>query len=95
MLMRILAFTQNHARINAATGLLHPSTCEYKPLARSFLASGEQGHIINLTLINLVLHVCGPMSERRLCTLLLAIQAAACAFGFYVRYHFASMVYKV
>jgi UDP-N-acetylglucosamine--dolichyl-phosphate N-acetylglucosaminephosphotransferase len=83
-----------YIRVNPATGLLHPSTVHYEKLAKSWLACGEEGHIINFTLINLVLHVCGPLSERTLCTLLLALQVAACTFGFIVRYHFASMVYK-
>ena len=91
---KALTFLTLH-RINPATALLHPSTVEYRKLSSSFLASGEEGHIINLTLINLVLHICGPLSERRLCQLLLAIQAASCAVGFFLRYHFASMVYKV
>lgn len=35
------------------------------------LAYQSDGEVINLTLINLVLHVLGPMRERTLCTLLL------------------------
>lgn len=80
---------------NAATGLLHPSTVLFPRLANTFLASGAEGHIINLTLINLVIHITGPMKERNLCITLLVLQACACAFGFVIRYHFVNLVYYV
>lgn len=34
-------------------------------------ASGADGELINFTLINLTLHILGPMRERTLCTVLL------------------------
>eukprot|EP00611_Tribonema_gayanum_P031032 TRINITY_DN880_c0_g1_i3.p1 TRINITY_DN880_c0_g1~~TRINITY_DN880_c0_g1_i3.p1 ORF type:complete len:475 (+),score=87.12 TRINITY_DN880_c0_g1_i3:2214-3638(+) len=81
-------------RVDPATGLLHPSTVECKWLSNSCLATGEEGHVMNLTLINMVLHVCGPMQEEVLCTVLLVLQVVGCVCGFVVRYHFASLVYK-
>lgn len=39
-----------------------------------------------LNLVNLVLYLTGPMSERSLCILLLVFQVACCALGFYIRY---------
>ncbi|CAN0377583.1 unnamed protein product [Pylaiella littoralis] len=83
-------------RVDTEKGLLVPSTMPFTggelPVWR-YLRSGPDGEVINLTLINLVLHVSGPMRENVLCTLLLVLQAAACAFGFVVRYYFAGLVY--
>ncbi|CAM9628722.1 unnamed protein product [Ectocarpus sp. 12 AP-2014] len=82
-------------RMDTEKGLLVPSTMPYKgefPVWR-FLRSGPDGEVINLTLINLVLHVVGPLREGSLCTLLLALQAASCGFGFVIRYYFAGLVY--
>lgn len=47
----------------------------------------------NWNLVNLALRVRGPMSERRLCVELLALQAACCAAGFAAR-HLLQGVYK-
>lgn len=47
----------------------------------------------HLNLVNLVLLVTGPMKEDRLCILLLALQVACCAFGFFVRYQVAGHFY--
>lgn len=47
----------------------------------------------NLTLINLTLRVCGPMSERRLVLVLLGLQAFCCGFGLFLRYRFALLLY--
>lgn len=43
----------------------------------------------NMTLINLVLRVCGPMHERTLTNTLLAIQAVTCFAGLAARYYLA------
>eukprot|EP00752_Nemacystus_decipiens_P018485 g16574.t1 len=82
-------------RIETGKGLLVPSTMPFTGELRAwrFLRSGPDGEVINLTLINLVLHVVGPLPESTLCTLLLVLQAAACAFGFVIRYYFAGLVY--
>ncbi|CAM9640163.1 unnamed protein product [Ascophyllum nodosum] len=84
-------------RINPSTGVLVPSTMPCKgehPLLRP-LRSGPDGELINFTLINLTLHVLGPMRERTLCMLLLALQAASCAFGFVIRYYLAGVAFSV
>jgi UDP-N-acetylglucosamine--dolichyl-phosphate N-acetylglucosaminephosphotransferase len=47
----------------------------------------------NWNLVNLALRVRGPMTERRLCGELLALQAACCAAGFAAR-HLLQGVYK-
>ena len=47
----------------------------------------------NLTLINLVLRVCGPMSERATVNMLLGLQVASCALGLYLRYVFSNALY--
>lgn len=40
----------------------------------------------NWTLINVVLQVCGPMSEKRLCVTLVLFQAVCCLLGLFVRH---------
>ena len=40
----------------------------------------------NLTLLNLVLKIFGPMQEKTLCFILILIQIISCGFGFYLRY---------
>ncbi len=42
----------------------------------------------NMTLINLVLRICGPMTEETLTTVLIALQVACCVLGFFIRYHY-------
>ena len=47
----------------------------------------------NRTLINLCLQLLGPMSEQRLCVILLLFQVACCGVAFMVRYPLASYFY--
>ena len=47
----------------------------------------------NLTLINLMLRVLGPMSERSMVNVLLLLQVASCAVGLYMRFWFSSAFY--
>ncbi len=70
-------------RFNAATGKMEPSKVRLD----------EKNEIVNMTLINLCLRICGPMSEERLCTTLLALQTLCCALGLYVRYFLAQMIF--
>ena len=44
-----------------------------------------EGKPTNLNLVNLVLLICGPMSERSLCIVLLAFQMVCAVAGLYVR----------
>ena len=46
-----------------------------------------------LNLVNLGLHICGPMTERNLCIVQLAFQSLCCLLGLYVRYHLAALMY--
>ncbi len=48
---------------------------------------------VNMTLINLFLHIFGPMSEEILALSLLVFQTLCCGFGFYVRYELAQLVF--
>ncbi|CAM9324246.1 unnamed protein product, partial [Chrysoparadoxa australica] len=80
-------------RVNPSTCLLEPSTVKCKALSQGWLRSGPEGECINMTLINLVLHMMGPMHERTLCLVLLALQVLGCGFGFWVRYHWAYLAY--
>eukprot|EP00771_Trimastix_marina_P001273 gnl/Trimastix_PCT/2332.p1 GENE.gnl/Trimastix_PCT/2332~~gnl/Trimastix_PCT/2332.p1 ORF type:complete len:443 (+),score=98.42 gnl/Trimastix_PCT/2332:88-1329(+) len=47
----------------------------------------------NGTLVNVVLKITGPLHERALCTVLLALQALWCAFAFLIRYPLARAIY--
>jgi UDP-N-acetylglucosamine--dolichyl-phosphate N-acetylglucosaminephosphotransferase len=47
----------------------------------------------HLNLINLALLIVGPMTEKNLCTLMLAFQIVCCAAGFVVRYFVVQLVY--
>jgi hypothetical protein len=56
---------------------MEPSTVEspwLSTFAGGILASGQEGHIINLTLLNVILLIFGPMSEPALSTVLLGLQ---------------------
>lgn len=48
----------------------------------------------NLTLLNLILVVAGAMGEGRLTSVVLALQALTCGFGFLVRYVMAARMYE-
>mmetsp|Transcript_9141 Transcript_9141/g.12972 ORF Transcript_9141/g.12972 Transcript_9141/m.12972 type:complete len:497 (-) Transcript_9141:501-1991(-) len=55
--------------------------------------TSSQLQVSNMTLINLVLQIFGPMSERALCVLLLGIQVLSCAIGLYFRYNMAQIFF--
>eukprot|EP00804_Cyclotella_cryptica_P014712 CCRYP_020192-RA/>CCRYP_020192-RA protein AED:0.10 eAED:0.10 QI:0/0/0/1/1/1/3/0/431 len=70
-------------RYNAKTGKMEPSK----------VAIYEKKEVVNMTLINLCLQICGPMNEERLCIVLLAFQIFCCALGLYFRYYLAQMIF--
>uniref|UniRef100_A0A7R9UMY0 UDP-N-acetylglucosamine--dolichyl-phosphate N-acetylglucosaminephosphotransferase n=1 Tax=Diacronema lutheri TaxID=2081491 RepID=A0A7R9UMY0_DIALT len=49
----------------------------------------------NLTIINFVLHVCGPMREASLTRALLGVQLASSVLAFAIRYPLAALLYDV
>jgi UDP-N-acetylglucosamine--dolichyl-phosphate N-acetylglucosaminephosphotransferase len=49
----------------------------------------------NLTIINFVLYVCGPMREPRLTGTLLVVQLCASLLAFAIRYPLAALLYDV
>ena len=67
---------------NSKTGKMEPSRVS---------VNGKE--VVNMTLINLCLQTCGPMSEERLCTVLLTLQTLCCALGLYFRYFVAQMIF--
>lgn len=69
-------------KFNAQTGLMEPSK----------IRKGEK-EIVNMTLINLILQIFGPMGEQKLCIVLLAFQTFCCGVGLYVRYNLAQLVF--
>ena len=56
----------------------------------------EDRHVVrdNMTLINLVLRLTGPMHERTTANLLLFLQVVCCALGLLLRYHWSPQVYE-
>ena len=76
-----------------------PSTFEVKAsehrlLKRLHGLSPDATSLPNFTVINLALRAVGRVSERGLCTLLLALQAASCALALGLRYSgFASYLF--
>mmetsp|Transcript_13393 Transcript_13393/g.31303 ORF Transcript_13393/g.31303 Transcript_13393/m.31303 type:complete len:443 (+) Transcript_13393:150-1478(+) len=83
---------------NASTGLMEPSTFECKPdqyrwLKKLNMLEAGTEKIPNMTTINMVLSVLGPMSEKNLCTVLLGLQLVSCAFGFFMRYYVAEFFF--
>ena len=55
----------------------------------------SQVRLSNLTIINYVLYVCGPMHEATLSATLLAIQAICNCAALLVRYKLAGLLYDV
>ena len=49
------------------------------------LATPQPRRFDNMTLINLMLRVCGPMHERTATNVLLLLQVLSCAFGLALR----------
>lgn len=70
-------------RFNAKTGKMKPSKVS---------VNGKKD-MVNMTLINLCLQISGPMTEERLCILLLVFQTLCCALGLYFRYFLAQMIF--
>ena len=57
--------------------------------------SGRFTRVSNLTLINYVLYLTGPIHEATLCKVLLALQAACSVAALLVRYQLAGLLYDV
>uniref|UniRef100_A0A0M3INM1 UDP-N-acetylglucosamine--dolichyl-phosphate N-acetylglucosaminephosphotransferase n=1 Tax=Ascaris lumbricoides TaxID=6252 RepID=A0A0M3INM1_ASCLU len=74
-------------RIFETFGLLHRRT--FKKDEESWI------EINNLTVVNLVLKIQGPMHERSLTKCLLAIQIISSLFAFFVRFYLAFLIYDV
>jgi len=83
-------------RFDPALGRLLPSICpcgkeEYRWVKRLFGLPAGGEYFINLTLINVVLRVLGPLHERRLCLLLLLLQVVCCLGTMFLRFHLAHL----
>ena len=90
-------------KFNSQKGLMEPSTfpCkpgEYKALRYGNLGGGRTSMTspfgVNLTVVNLALQIGGDRTEKQLCTLLLGVQAGACAVGLMVRYGSGKFFFK-
>lgn len=69
--------------VDAKTGLRKPST---------FTHNGKE--YANMTLINFVLRITGPVTEETLTFILLVIQAVVCAIGFFTRQYLGHWLYQ-
>jgi UDP-N-acetylglucosamine--dolichyl-phosphate N-acetylglucosaminephosphotransferase len=80
--------------INADTGLMEPSTFPCQPHEYRILKRHPNDTTVpNMTVINLCLQLVGPMSERSLCILLLALQTLSCGLGMLCRYYIANFFF--
>ncbi|KAL7452118.1 hypothetical protein ACHAWC_003856 [Mediolabrus comicus] len=71
-------------KFNAKTEKMEPST---------IATTKGRKERVNMTLINLVLQILGPMNEEALCSVLLTFQVICCCLGLYVRYNLATLVF--
>lgn len=70
--------------------------CETLRLAKVERSAGKSTiRMSNLTIINYVLYVCGPMNEATLTSMLLLLQVVLNGFGLLVRYQLASLFYDI
>jgi UDP-N-acetylglucosamine--dolichyl-phosphate N-acetylglucosaminephosphotransferase len=81
-----------------ASGKMIPSTFECNSnqhvwLKRIMRVDLKATQIPNMTVITLCLMVCGPMTEKQLCTTLLGLQMTSCCFGLFVRYYIAKFIF--
>ena len=75
-------------RADATTHLLHCSTFPCKASEyQLFKVKRDDTECPNCTLICLVLRICGPLSERDLCLVLLTIQCCNTVLAFFIRYY--------
>lgn len=70
-------------RFNAQDGLMYPSTFEH-----------HGNTYANMTVINLMLRLLGPMKERSLTLVLLGFQGMCCGLGLVIRYHLSRYFYN-
>lgn len=81
-------------RFDPETGLMHPSTFPCKTTQFRWLKRRpDDTEAPNMTVICLCLQVLGPLTERTLCIVLLALQVASCAFGLWMRYYVAQFFF--
>jgi UDP-N-acetylglucosamine--dolichyl-phosphate N-acetylglucosaminephosphotransferase len=85
-------------RYDSSQGLMFPSTfpCtpkQYRWLKVLMRVNKDASAIPNMTVINLCLQICGPLTERKLCIVLLTFQALCCAFGLICRYYIAGFFF--
>lgn len=79
-------------RFDAEIGKLRPSICpcrpdQYKLYKAIYGVPANEEYFINFTLINVVLRVAGPLHERTLCIILLALQAVCSAAALFIRFY--------
>lgn len=78
----------------SSIGLLHREDIEVASTSSSSSSSRVATRVNNMTLINLCLKLFGPMHERTLTMLLLAIQVVNTVAAFGIRFFLAGLVYE-
>ena len=61
--------------------------------SKSLKEANQQVIMNNLTILNFLLHHLGPMTERQLTYVMMAVQALSCVIGFVIRYKVVHLVY--
>ena len=90
LLTRIIKLPRHRLpTFNPKTGLMHPSRLNDR---KKITEEGEYNYV-NLTLINLMLQIFGPLREDTLCIYLLIFQVICCSLGLIFRYGVAGYVY--
>ena len=81
-------------KFNSTMGKMEPSTfpCT-KEQFRWLKKHPDDTVCANMTILNLMLQMLGPMTERELCIALLTFQVLSCALGFVIRYHISQFVF--
>ena len=81
-------------RFRPETGLCEASTFPCKENDFKWLKrKPDDTECPNMTLICLCLQLLGPMKEREICIVLLALQFSSCAFAFYIRYYVSQLLF--
>ena len=82
-------------RYDAALGKMVPSTFACEAHRLRFLKKRPTDTVCpNMTVINLCLQFCGPLTERTLCLTLLGLQVVSCTLGLFCRYYVAQFFFE-
>jgi len=76
---------------NAHYGASSPHSISKTVLGPAIEAEGYS--VNNLTILNLILHIFGPLSERQMMWAVILLQIFCCSAAFFIRYQLVHLVY--